>query len=201
MYGQVLRRIESCAEEIDRALEAKAVHEAEERLKEYTKVLKESEGLFASAADPQEKTERRRKHRDLQAKLEAYSRRIEEMRAPRINPLPISPHLASSHGEENLEERFRAGQPPCDVYGDDYYARNTRKINDYISISAHSLNSLVKQKRLFRDTRQKLEEGLQHLGLSDRTVDRISNRYLNDYRLFLGLLTLLVLLFLYVLFK
>ncbi|OAG32299.1 hypothetical protein NEDG_02050 [Nematocida displodere] len=83
---------------------------------------------------------------------------------------------------------------------DDYYARNSVNLSNYIKIASNSVTSLEKQRAFLSQSRKKLEEGLGYLGLSDRVVDQISNRYLSDYRLFKGLSALFILLFIYVFF-
>ncbi|KAH9385340.1 uncharacterized protein NEMAJ01_0236 [Nematocida major] len=82
--------------------------------------------------------------------------------------------------------------------GDCHISRGTEKLNKYIKIASHSLSSIEKQRSILKGSRQKLEDGLQYLGLSDKTIDRISNRYLSDYRLFKALTAVFILLFIYV---
>ncbi|KAI5190113.1 hypothetical protein NECID01_0806 [Nematocida sp. AWRm77] len=82
----------------------------------------------------------------------------------------------------------------------DYYQRNRDNLKDYIKIASHSIHSIDKQKTLMKNSRRKLEEGLEYLGFSDRMVDQISNRYLTDYRIFQSLVVCFVLLFIYVVF-
>lgn len=81
---------------------------------------------------------------------------------------------------------------------DDFYERNNSRVGNYIKIASNSIHSIDRQKNLLNRSRKKLEDGLLYLGVSDRVVDQISNRYLTDYRIFKGLLTLFILLFIYV---
>ncbi|KAI5186916.1 hypothetical protein NEHOM01_1800 [Nematocida homosporus] len=82
----------------------------------------------------------------------------------------------------------------------DYFTRNTDKIQQYIKIASHSIHSIDKQRNLLARSRQKLEDGLLYLGLSDRVVDQISNRHLTDYRLIQALAGLFILAFIYFFF-
>lgn len=83
---------------------------------------------------------------------------------------------------------------------DERYGRSNTKLQEYIKIVSHSIHSVEKQKSLLQRSRRKLEDGLQYMGLSDRTIDQIVNRYQADYRIFQGLSALFLVLFIYVFF-
>lgn len=101
--------------------------------------------------------------------------------------------IKMSYESDTTRTKLR-DQPDSDCH----LTRNTDKLNKYIKIASHSLNSIEKQKSILKGSRKKLEDGLQYLGVSDRVIDQISNRYLTDYRLFKALTAIFILLFIYV---
>ncbi|KAI5181851.1 hypothetical protein NEOKW01_2008 [Nematocida sp. AWRm80] len=101
------------------------------------------------------------------------------------------------HREYNEEENKEENEINS---SDNILTRSTNKISDYIKISSYSIHSINKQRSLLENSRRKIEDGLEYLGLSDRVVDQISNRYLTDFRIFQGLCVIFVLAFIYVFF-
>lgn len=107
----------------------------------------------------------------------------------RINIIKIS--YESEDAKIKLREH-RGHDPDCHI------TQNTERVNRYIKIASHSLSSIEKQSNILKGSRKKLEEGLEYLGVSDRVIDQISNRYLTDYRIFKALTALFIFLFIYI---
>ncbi|KAI5132741.1 hypothetical protein NEAUS06_0337 [Nematocida ausubeli] len=116
----------------------------------------------------------------LGARVQALSRRINI--------------LKMAYSSDSTREKHRIPETDC------HLTRNTDKLNKYIKIASHSLSSIEKQRGILKGSRQKLEEGLQYLGVSDRVIDQISNRYITDYRLFKALTAIFILCFIYIFF-
>ncbi|EIJ87558.1 hypothetical protein NEPAR07_1402 [Nematocida parisii] len=114
----------------------------------------------------------------LSTRVQALNRRVNIMKM--------------SYNAENTREKHRMPDEDCHI------TRNTDKLNKYIKIASHSLSSIEKQRGILKGSRKKLEDGLQYLGLSDRVIDQISNRYITDYRIFKALTAIFILLFIYV---
>ncbi|KAI5190578.1 hypothetical protein NEMIN01_1116 [Nematocida minor] len=100
--------------------------------------------------------------------------------------------IKMSYESEDAKTKLREHRQDC------HLTRNTEKLNQYIKIASHSISSIEKQRNILKGSRQKLEDGLEYLGLSDRVIDQISNRYLTDYRIFKALTAIFILLFIYI---
>jgi hypothetical protein len=195
MDKQIERQIEEQRERVEDAMARGESRRAVEwRVEEYERMVKENEGILLSgASDPEARAEKKRRFRQMREQGEQYRTVLDEMLAQEVFTSRQAP---LSHQEESQEYRHRT-----DSSEDDSYTRSLNKINEYIALTSHSISFLKRQRKLFAGTRKKMEKGLEYLGFSDRVVDKISSRHLSDYRLFLGLLAMLCLLFFYVWLK
>lgn len=186
MYNKLMERLSRQAQKIEELFDTRthaAVGALAPNILIYQRLLAENESEFDGDSE-EIRSERRRKLGELRAKLSSYKERLSLLGHQEPQAQEHQESSVVSNREEN-----------------DFFERNTDKINDYINISSHSLNALARQKKLFQGTKEKIREGLQQMGLSDTVIDRISSRYLNDYRIFVGLLTLLIVLFIYVMVR
>lgn len=172
-WEEAVRRITQKANEIENALaHSIQIETLYSLLSELTQDINSSKVLILRAADGA------RILQQLETRLRALNRRVNIIKM--------------SYETEDAKIKIREQRSDCQI------THNTERLNKYIKIASHSLSSIEKQRDILRGSRKKVEDGLVYLGLSDRVVDQISNRYLTDYRIFRALTGIFILLFIYV---
>ncbi|ELQ76867.1 Golgi SNAP receptor complex member [Trachipleistophora hominis] len=121
-------------------------------------------------------------------RLFAYKKTLNELRDQlnELNRLRVS--------NASFEEISRCSEVDDEQLSESqrFYKRGNEKLDSIISDAVNNLDSLCKQKRIIHKTRNTLQRGKDRIGSGIKTLKSISDRYLNDYYVFMIGLAIIV---------
>ncbi|KAF7682927.1 hypothetical protein TCON_1864 [Astathelohania contejeani] len=195
MFNKIIESLNQQAEKIEEELEKcredyDKIGNLSILLTKFGRMLKKNELMFNTE-------ERRKQYRIYKHQLNNFNSILREINNARLEKKKVEDEELRTCNLPTAPLTYEENINTLEEHNDtDFIQNSTHRINRYLISAIDSLENLRKQGSYLDNTRNKIKDGLTNIGIGSDVVDKISDRYLNDYYFFMAGVAFVVLIFL-----